>query len=673
MGLVKFFPCIGCFSKPFSFVFYASIAMLYLSSAQTVLAQAPVNDVVSWPSGLLLLASILYAALGTSAERLWEIEPSSGIFLFSGLPQISIPLMQRVTWAANSCHFVPGVRSANGLSNFWIRAEKVTASARAEALKKALALLECASWDKRAEAVREMKLDLNLWKLSPEGFIYPASHIAYPPIIKPLVSTPSITFKPHRPPPIPPARDFLLFAAVEYHVFRHWVVEIRRKEVIFSTYGMPFHSIVNVDSEDDAILVVAAQMVRRPHGQSPLRARARPIMDPQTEHLFLDLDGVDLDTPICSVDFHAYAPKRSKVSASLRELAHSYYVVAQYIKRSSPRHDCNVTGHIARINFGQTLWAALLGGAVLDHGRMTFLNLPGAKGNWQVSADYAYLTRVEAVLEQLEPVANTPIFESSITGAGGISRGTAIPFLIAGLLGQMIICYFLSVGTSAGVWTSVILANSLYAGKLHDWHTIYYGKSDSTNQPGLKLRVPDLTKNWMCIATFDRSSPKEGVLRQGFLLNVLGLIAAIFGAIFQSQTRRALGFSPFTPTPSWVVYTSVTLCVGTSALVILMLVLQYIAERTWTEDAMFPTRVMVYSTLSASFVISALAVLFRVRDMPHFWPILDAVTWISGLPMGMVENGRAFSADDNILHLVLLNRWMMGAVASAVGSSGKRG
>ncbi|KAJ3933503.1 MAG: hypothetical protein NXY57DRAFT_878936, partial [Lentinula lateritia] len=140
---------------------------------QTVLAQAPVNDVVSWPSGLLLLASILYAALGTSPDRLWEIEPSSGIFLFSGLPKISIPLMQRVTWTSNACHFVPGVRSANGVSNFWIRAENVTASARAEALQKALSLLHCVSWDIRAEAVRELKLDAKIWKLSPEGLIYP--------------------------------------------------------------------------------------------------------------------------------------------------------------------------------------------------------------------------------------------------------------------------------------------------------------------------------------------------------------------------------------------------------------------------------------------------------------------------------------------------------------------
>ncbi|KAF8832845.1 hypothetical protein HHX47_DHR1001864 [Lentinula edodes] len=530
------------------------MGMLFLSSAQTVLAQAPVNDVVSWPSGLLLLASILYAALGTSPDRLWEIEPSSGIFLFSGLPKISIPLMQRVTWASNACHFVPGVRSANGVSNFWIRAENVTASARAEALQKALSLLQCVSWDIRTEAVRELKLDTKIWKLSPEGLIYPTSQVAFRPNAKPLISTPDIKLPSLS---IPLAWDFLLFAAIEYHAIQHWVVEVRRKEHIFSTYGMPFYSVVNVDSEEDALVVVAAQMVRRPHGQSSLRARAREIMDPQTEHFFLDLDAIDLDVPICSIDFHAYAPEHN--------------------------------------------------------GRMTFINLPETRANWKVSADHAYLTRVESVLAQLESVANTPAFESTVTGAGGISRGTAMPFLVAGLIGQMIICYFLSVGTSAG----------------------------------------------------------EGLLRQGFLLNILGLTTAVLGAIFQSQTRDALGFSPFTPTPSWVVYTSIALCVGTSAFIVLMLVLQYIREKTWTEDAMFPTRVMAYTTLSASLIVVALAILFRVRNMPELWPILDALTWISGLPLGTIENGRLFSVDDNILHLVLLNRWMMGAVASAVGSSGR--
>ncbi|KAF9063935.1 hypothetical protein BDP27DRAFT_1367632 [Rhodocollybia butyracea] len=82
--------------------------------------------------------SVLYASLGTSADRLWEIEPSSGIFIFSGLPQISIPLMQRVTWAASACRFICGVKSVNAVLDFWIEAGKVSVRARAEALERAM-------------------------------------------------------------------------------------------------------------------------------------------------------------------------------------------------------------------------------------------------------------------------------------------------------------------------------------------------------------------------------------------------------------------------------------------------------------------------------------------------------------------------------------------------------
>ena len=46
-------------------------------SLPLVFAQAPVNDVVSWPPGLLLLATVLYATLGTSPHELWEIEPNN--------------------------------------------------------------------------------------------------------------------------------------------------------------------------------------------------------------------------------------------------------------------------------------------------------------------------------------------------------------------------------------------------------------------------------------------------------------------------------------------------------------------------------------------------------------------------------------------------------------------
>ncbi|KIK01119.1 hypothetical protein K443DRAFT_7167, partial [Laccaria amethystina LaAM-08-1] len=88
-------------------------------SLPLVFAQAPVNDVVSWPPGLLLLATVLYATLGTSPNQLWEIEPVTGVFLFTGLPKLSIRGMQRVNWVTSACHFVPGIRSAFGRANFW--------------------------------------------------------------------------------------------------------------------------------------------------------------------------------------------------------------------------------------------------------------------------------------------------------------------------------------------------------------------------------------------------------------------------------------------------------------------------------------------------------------------------------------------------------------------------
>ena len=237
-------------------------------------------------------------------------------------------------------------------------------------------------------------------------------------------------------------------------------------------------------------------------------------------------------------------------------------------------------------------------------------------------------------------------------------------------------CYFLSVGTSAGVWTSVALANSLYAGRLTDLHSIYYGKGKSlvqtgNDQPGMKMYLPgSASKEIMVIATFDRSTPKEDSgLRSGFFMSIFGVVAAIFGAIFQERTRIALSFGPTTPTPPWVVYTSVSLCIGTTLLVLSMLIAQQLHEKTWSDDSEFPTRLMTYSTFPSSIAICTLAVTFRLKGWGHLWPILDAITFLSGFPLGMIENGRLFAADDNMLHLVLLNRWMMGAVASSLGSS----
>jgi hypothetical protein len=54
-------------------------------------------------------------------------------------------------------------------------------------------------------------------------------------------------------------------------------------------------------------------MVQRPLGQSPLRSKAQKIMnleDADKGRYLLDHhQQVDLDTPICLIDFHPYAQK----------------------------------------------------------------------------------------------------------------------------------------------------------------------------------------------------------------------------------------------------------------------------------------------------------------------------------------------------------------------------
>ena len=631
------------------------VVVVLSSFLPPVLAQAPVNDVVSWPSGLLLLATVLYAALGTSPDLLWEIEPVTGFFLFAGLPKISLPTMRRVNWVANACHFVPGIQSAFGQSNFWVRSNEVTTEARAKALENVLSLLRCVTY-----RPPETALDEKMWSITSSGFLTKARLVP---------SSPSYEIKC----PLPIARDFLLFAAIDYHAFREWEVHIYSKgSMVFSTKNMTPSAIIDVCSEEDAIQVVAAQMVRRPHSQSPLRGKATKTSDDEYGPYVLDLDAIDRNIPICAIDFHSYAPENHKVSATLSELGRSYLRVARYLKDNSPR-DIGISGQIARIEVGQTLWIAILGGAILDSGRLTIQNLPGRWGS-RGSVDAAYLGRIDAILDLLQPYAGTETQFSDLVFSGGINRRSAIPFFLAGLFGQVIVCYFLSVGTSAGVWTSVALANSLFAGRLTDLHSIYYGKSRArteNDQPGMKMYLPgSASKEIMVIATFDRSTPKEDSgLRSGFFMSVFGVVAAIFGAIFQERTRIALSFGPTTPTPPWVVYTSVSLCIGTTLLVLSMLIAQQLHEKTWSDDSEFPTRLMTYSTFPSSIAICTLAVTFRLKGWGHLWPILDAITFLSGFPLGMIENGRLFAADDNMLHLVLLNRWMMGAVASSLGSS----
>ncbi|KAJ7055855.1 hypothetical protein C8F01DRAFT_1373360 [Mycena amicta] len=624
------------------------LLMISLFDIQQVLAQAPGNDFVSWPSGLLLLAAVLYAALGNTPRQLWEIDPSVGWFLFGGLPMFSFKAMRKVKWGSNICHFVPGIRTSFGVSNFWLRADAVTADARKEALKRATAVL--------SPVIHEVKdeppLDTTLWSVTDIGLLLPAGHSSQPPT--PVGNLKQAT-----------AKDFLNFAATDYHVFRDWIVDIQTGgKTVFSTRGIPEAALIDVDTVTTALYIAAANMVRRPHSQTHLRGLATRITD---DHYVLNLDLVNFDAPACAIDIHSYAPQEAKIASSLYELAQSYYLVVQYIKMNSKT--AQPSTNLARINVGQTLWIAILGGALLDTGRLTIQHLPGRRvSELHAREDDYYLERIGAILTLLEPVANNALAMEDVVYSNGVSRRMTVPFLMAGLFGHIIICYFLAVGTSAGVWTSVAMANSLYSEKLSDWHSVWWGKSVHTNQPGFKMRIPG-TKEVMCIATLDRSAPRHERFRQGFLLNTFGLIAAIFGAVFQDQTRSALGFAPFTPSLAWVSYTSIAICLGTSILIVGTVAGQQAIEKTWWDAGEGPTRWMLYTTVGPSLVVSGLAIYFQLKHIPHFWPILDALTWISGMPLGMIENGMIFSVDDNLLHLALLNRWMMGAVASSVGSS----
>ncbi|KAF9502772.1 hypothetical protein BS47DRAFT_1259370, partial [Hydnum rufescens UP504] len=421
-----------------------------------VLAQAPANDIISWPSGLLLLASILYAGLGTESDTLWAVDPSIGIFLGNGLPTFSLKAMRRVKWVSKACHFLSDIRSTHGTSNFWIRSNEITAAARAEALKKTSSILHPVTYQPFPRPSDESS-----WRLTSEGLIIPTSWTPVSPGWSPVTpSSPSI--RPSRPDP-PSARDFLLFAAVDYHLFRHWTVNVYRgDELQFSTLWMPNHSVIDVDSEDNALAVVAAHMVCRPYPQTRLQGQAKKEGLAEEGPWRLNLVGVNLDAPICAIDFHSYTWTSSKVSASLNELARAYYRVVQHVKQHAQHaiaFGALDSGQLATVNIGQSLWIAILGGELLDKGRVTFQNLPGRRAIIDTSADEAYLERVQAVLEAVGPYVNTLKFFDLIF-SGGASIPPTYAFLFAGLCGQMIICYFLSVGTSAGVWTSVTLANS---------------------------------------------------------------------------------------------------------------------------------------------------------------------------------------------------------------------
>ncbi|EDR04955.1 uncharacterized protein LACBIDRAFT_294967 [Laccaria bicolor S238N-H82] len=331
-------------------------------------------------------------------------------------------------------------------------------------------------------------------------------------------------------------------------------------KMVFCTKNMPPSSIIDVASER------YAEMVRRPHSQSPLRGVATRVGDNEYGPVYtIDIDLVNHDIPICAIDFHSYAPQGHKVSATLSELARPYFRVVQYLKQNAPQEIG--PGQVARVEVGQTLWISILGGAILDTGRLTI----------QIS-------------QQLAPYAGTATEFGDRVFSGGINRRSAVPFFKAGIFGQIVVCYFLSVGTSAGV--------------------MYYGKAlpKSDEQPGMKMYVPgSSSKELMVIATFDRSTPKEGGLRPGFFMaRACGLAAAI---LYICQTNSFYA-------TLWTQHSDTLL-------------------DPWYNNHMRRH-------------------VFKLRGLDRLWPVLDALTWLSGVPLGMLENGRSFSADQNMLHLVSL-------------------
>ena len=631
-----------------------------------VSAQAPVNDIVSWPSGLLLLATILYAALGTSPDDLWNVEPTTGLFLGRGLPLLSIPIMQKVFWASPVCHFISGIRTAAGTSNFWVRADEIGPETRKECLIRALEDVPCINYGDPVFEIDHSLWDINMW-----GFLKPSSRLS---------KIPSTSVSPPQPSskqelcPIPSAHDFLLFAAIDYHVDREWDVEVVHRLVrVFSTKGSEASCVFDVNSVEEAIPIVAANIVRRPNSQSLLR-RFAVFLDghyptDQFPYCTFNIDRfVNSKEAVCCIDIHSYAPRGRAIMASLSELAGAYYRVVNYLKTLPSQR---LPGQVAHISVGQSLWVAILGGGLLDNGRVTFQNLPDKQWLFDRTVDEAYRERVFAVLRELKThnVVQSGTFDNIIAYSGGISRGPAIPFLITGLTGQILVCYFLAVGTSAGVWTSVALANIVFAGRLTDLHSLYFGRSQGGTEPGFKLRLPNDHSRNMVVATLDKTCPNEGKLRPGLLLNMFGFIGAVLGSGFQNRTRNALGFSPFEPCRPWVVYTATGLALFTASLILFVVVSQQIRERIWLNKSQFPYRVAISSTLVTSLLIAILTIVFRMERRMHLWPILDALTWLSGLPLGILENGRMISIDHNVLHLVLILRWLMGAMASAVGSS----
>ncbi|KAH7103652.1 hypothetical protein BKA62DRAFT_784339 [Auriculariales sp. MPI-PUGE-AT-0066] len=611
-------------------------------------AQAPVNDVISWPAGLLLLATVLYAALGNTSDQLWAIEPAVGFFLADGLPHLALPLVQNWRWHSRVCHFIPRVRRATGKSNFWLRSEHISEPARNEALERSIATIPCLWYGEHGSIDREK------WRTTAYGLVYPLQPL-------PTGDLPGSSYHKRSP----TAQEYLLFAAIGYHLGPHRQVDVKDGDsLIFTTDGLRSAAVIDADNELAALIVVVSYMLRRPVFQR----RLRHAVLSHEGHVEINLQDLDLSAPACVIDFHSYAPPSAALKPSLREIVHAYLHVLDHIKSKNPVPLAH--GHSAAIHVGRTLWVGILGGALLDSGRLTIQNIPSLDVMYMGgSLDGMYLGRVEEVLRQIQTFADDPNAFNELVSSGGLQRFSAWPFFLAGLSGQALICYFLSVGTTAGIWTSVALSNSLLNGRLTDIHSMFCGKHAESQQPGFKMYVPN-SNQLMCIATLNRSPPAHDTLRPGLLLNIVGVIAASLGAVFQGPTRRSLGFGKTEPAPPWVLYTAVGMALAVSILPTGIILGEIVTDKKLSRQNA-PSAILGMSTVCGSLLISGLAVFFQLRGLHRLWPVLDALTFVSGFPLGMIENGWMFGVDENTLHLCLLNRWIMGAIASSLGSGTK--
>ncbi|KAL1735098.1 hypothetical protein EV714DRAFT_268373 [Schizophyllum commune] len=627
----------------------AVLSFAFAICCTPVLAQAPVNDIVGWPTGLLLLATCMYVILGTKYEDLWSIDPSTGPFLWSGFPMHSIPALYHSDQTASVCHFLPRVRTVFGPSTIWAPSEKISQEARADVLRKATKVIHPVLPDPQHTEVDQT------WLLEPSGLLRQ----------KEILENPGLA-----PSEDATARDFLLFAAIEY--FRLDKCRCKGVEVcvyrgtccLFSTKGLPRRWVMDVDNEEMALRVVAAILHCHPHVESQLSTYA--VTGPPSCRVQLDQIDAQKDLCIVITSFGTSVDDKCGVHTSLNELAKAYFIVVQHHKKE-PDVEKRMEGYVAIASVKQTMWLAIFGGALLESGRLTIQNLQGYREH-DMFIDQAFSRRIEHVLDTLSPRGND-VDLTEITHDFMPSKRSALShvFFVAGLLGQMITSYFLCASGCVGTWSSVALANSLYSGRLSDWHTRSHGGASGAAEAGIWMQAP-FTKDVMCFATLDRSMPRVDKQRPGILLNVCGIAAAIMGVVFQQQTRTALGFddAPSLMSPSIAFATSVVI----TFLALLFSVFLGLTDlETLTDSDRYK---WIWTSTAVGMVIASVLgnSVYYARNYlceQTLWITIDVTVWITGLPLGWLLNGQLpVDVDHTVVHFALASRWMMGALASLI-------